>query len=65
MLPDAECVKIMADVLREMDLGDFEIKINHRGLLDGMFQVCGVSADKVRIVSSSIDKLDKVCVRKK
>jgi histidyl-tRNA synthetase len=50
----------MAEILQKMDLGDFQIKINHRQLLDGMFQVCGVPADKVRCVSSSIDKLDKV-----
>ena len=60
MLPDSECVKIMAEVLEKMDVGDFQIKINHRRLLDGMFEVCGVTKDKIRCVSSSIDKLDKV-----
>lgn len=60
MLPDSECVKIMADVLKKIDLGDYQIKINHRRLLDGMFEVCGVPKDKIRLVSSSIDKLDKV-----
>jgi histidyl-tRNA synthetase len=60
MLPDSECVKMMAEILKKMDLGDYLIKINHRRLLDGMFEVCGVSKDKIRTVSSSIDKLDKV-----
>lgn len=60
MLPDSECVKIMADILKRMDVGDFEIKLNHRRLLDGMFAVCGVESSKIRTVSSSIDKLDKV-----
>ena len=60
MLPDSECVKIIAEVLEKMDVGDFQIKINHRKLLDGMFEVCGVPAEKIRTVSSSIDKLDKV-----
>ena len=60
MLPDSECIKIMAEILEKMDVGDFQIKINHRRLLDGMFEVCGVPADKIRCVSSSIDKLDKV-----
>lgn len=59
MLPDSECVKIMADILERMDVGDYEIKLNHRRLLDGMFQVCGVEQSKIRCVSSSIDKLDK------
>lgn len=60
MIPDSECVKIMADILEKMDVGDYEIKLNHRRLLDGMFQVCGVEQSKIRCVSSSIDKLDKV-----
>ncbi len=60
MLPDSECVKIMADILEKMDVGEYQIKINHRRLLDGYFEVCGVPTDKIRSVSSSIDKLDKV-----
>lgn len=60
MLPDCECVKIVAEVLSKLNLGDFSIKINHRKLLDGMFAVCGVPNEKIRSVSSSIDKLDKV-----
>jgi histidyl-tRNA synthetase len=59
MLPDSECICIIADILEQLDLGSFEIKINHRKLLDGMFEICGVPADKFRTVSSSIDKLDK------
>lgn len=60
MLPDSECLKIMAEILAKMDVGEFQIKLNHRQLLDGMFEVCGVPADKIRCVSSSIDKLDKM-----
>lgn len=48
--------------MEKMDVGDYEIKLNHRKLLDGMFKVCGVEESKIRTVSSSIDKLDKVCV---
>ena len=50
----------LGEVLSKLDLGDFLIKINHRKLLDGMFAVCGVPNEKIRSVSSSIDKLDKV-----
>lgn len=59
MLPDSECVKMMGEILEKMDVGQYQIKINHRKLLDGMFEICGVPADKIRTVSSSIDKLDK------
>ena len=36
MLPDSECVKMISDILKKMDIGDYQIKINHRKLLDGM-----------------------------
>ena len=36
-------------------------QINHRKILDGIFQVCGVPQDKIRTISSAVDKMDKVC----
>ena len=36
-----------------------QIKLNHRKLLDGMLEICGVTSEKFRTVCSSIDKLDK------
>ena len=38
----------------------FRSKINHRKILDGIFQICGVPEDKIRTISSAVDKLDKV-----
>lgn len=60
MLPDAECVRVVSEILTSLDIGDFVIKINHRKLLDGMFEACGVPADKFRCICSAVDKLDKV-----
>lgn len=34
--------------------------MNHRKILDGIFEVCGVSSDKIRTISSAVDKLDKM-----
>jgi histidyl-tRNA synthetase len=59
MLPDAECVKILDEILKALDIGEFQIKINHRKILDGVFEMCGVPADKFRTICSSVDKLDK------
>jgi histidyl-tRNA synthetase len=59
MLPDAECVKIAAEILSELKIGDFVIKVNHRQILDGMFAACGVPVDKFRAICSAVDKLDK------
>ena len=60
MLPDAECIKIAAEILSELELGKFLIKVNNRKVLDGMFEVCGVPEDKFRTICSAVDKLDKL-----
>jgi len=59
MLPDAECIKIVEEILTALEVGEFQIKINHRKILDGVFEMCGVPADKFRTICSSVDKLDK------
>lgn len=60
MVPDTECVRIVAEILESVNIGDFKIKVNHRQLLDGIFEVCGVPASQFRTICSSVDKLDKV-----
>ena len=73
MVPDAECVKIVSEILGGVGIGKFCVKVNHRQILDGIFEVCGVAPDMFRTICSSVDKLDKVrslnsprklCVRK-
>ena len=59
MIPDAECVKIVQEILSSVDVGPFVIKVNHRMILDGIFEVCGVKSDMFRTICSSVDKLDK------
>ncbi|XP_053735528.1 histidine--tRNA ligase isoform X2 [Synchiropus splendidus] len=60
MIADAECLRIVYEILSELDLGDFRIKVNDRRILDGMFAVCGVPDDKFRTICSTVDKLDKM-----
>jgi histidyl-tRNA synthetase len=60
MIPDSEALKVMVELLTELDVGGFKVKINHRKILDGMFEICGVPAEKFRQISSAVDKLDKV-----
>ena len=66
MVPDAEIIRIICEIFGERGLGwtsakggGFTVKLNHRGVLDGVFQVCGVSQEKIRSISSAVDKLDK------
>jgi histidyl-tRNA synthetase len=60
MVPDAEVLRITKEVLEALDIQDFTIKLNHRKILDGIFEVCGVPEDKTRTISSAVDKLDKL-----
>ncbi|XP_076620202.1 histidine--tRNA ligase isoform X1 [Colletes latitarsis] len=59
MMPDVECILIICEALRSLDVGPYMIKLNHRLLLDGIFAACGVPQDKFRSICSAIDKLDK------
>ncbi|KAI0095190.1 histidyl-tRNA synthetase [Irpex rosettiformis] len=60
MIPDAEIISLVCTILSKLEVGDFTIKLNHRKILDGIFEVCGVPADKIRPISSAVDKLDKL-----
>jgi histidyl-tRNA synthetase len=61
MLPDAEVIRIICEVFQGLGWNnEFTIKLNHRKILDGIFQVCGVPEDKIRTISSAVDKLDKL-----
>lgn len=43
-----------------MNMIFMSFKLNHRKILDGIFEVCGVPDEKIRSISSAVDKLDKV-----
>nr|GEX31643.1 histidine--tRNA ligase, cytoplasmic [Tanacetum cinerariifolium] len=61
---DFEVIIILIEVLDELNIGEYEIKLNHRKLLDGILEICGVPSQKIRTVCSSIDKLDKQTLSK-
>lgn len=61
MMADSECLEILCEILNKIKLPhNFEIKINHRCILNGMFRISGVPEDKFKTICSSIDKLDKM-----
>jgi len=60
MIPDAEIISLLCDILTRLKVGEFTIKLNHRKILDGIFSVCGVPVEKIRSISSAVDKLDKL-----
>ena len=46
MIPDAEVIKIVVEILTQLPIGNFNIKINHRVLLDSIVEISGISNDK-------------------
>lgn len=60
MVPDSEILALLCDGLTGLGIQDFKVKLNHRKILDGIFEACGVKEEDVRKVSSAVDKLDKV-----
>lgn len=60
MVPDAEILSILVEGMQGLGINDFKVKLNHRKILDGIFQACGVKEEDVRKISSAVDKLDKL-----
>ncbi|ORX45086.1 histidyl-tRNA synthetase [Hesseltinella vesiculosa] len=60
MIPDAEILRVLVEALTDLDVGKFTVKLNHRKILDGIFEVCGVPEANIRPISSAVDKLDKL-----
>jgi histidyl-tRNA synthetase len=59
MVPDAEVLKVLVEILDELKIGSYVVKINHRRILDGILEKAGVPSAKIRAICSAIDKLDK------
>jgi len=60
MIADAECLRVIWEILTDLKIGDFEIKVNDRRILDGIFAICGCPEELFRGVCSAVDKLDKM-----
>lgn len=57
---DAEIPAIMANILRSLDIGDFQIRINNRKILQGFLSGVGISASYHHAVMGCIDGLEKI-----
>jgi histidyl-tRNA synthetase len=60
MIPDAEVLKVLSDILIDLKVGGFKIKLSHRELLDALMDVSGVPEENFRPICSAVDKLDKL-----
>ncbi len=57
---DSELAAIMVDILRELDIGSFEMQISNRKILAGLCAGLGIADAK--IVTTAVDKIEKVGV---
>ena len=61
LIYEIELIQIFDEVLSNLGLNDFSIKINNRKILTGIAEVCG-ETDKLVDITVAIDKLDKIGV---
>lgn len=59
LLYEVDFVLLFDEVLTNLNIPDFTIKLNNRKILSGIAEVCGES-DKIVNITVAIDKLDKV-----
>ncbi len=60
MIIDAEMIAITYEILHELKIPNFLIKVNNRKILNGISQYIGVDESFTKDICVSIDKLDKV-----
>jgi histidyl-tRNA synthetase len=60
MIPDAEVLKVVDEILSSLNAGKFVIKVNNRKFLDAIIELSGCDSSKFKTICSSIDKLDKI-----
>ncbi len=56
---DIEMVLVIHDLLAALEVGDFTIHVNHRGVLNGLLEKLGL-ADKTTTILRTLDKLKKI-----
>lgn len=60
VVADAEILTMVNEILTQLDIGKFVIRVNHRKILSGITEFVGLSADKEVDLCRAIDKLDKI-----
>lgn len=58
-IADAETLLVINDLLTALDVGEFSIRLNHRGVLNGFLQKHGIAEQSVEVLRA-LDKLPKV-----
>lgn len=59
MIPDAEVLAVMQEILEAVGITEFKVKVNHRKILEAMVETAGIDPSKFKAICASVDKLDK------
>lgn len=59
LLCEADIVLMITEVFSQLHIQDYTIKINHRGILFGLAEICGAKENETPLFVA-IDKLDKI-----
>jgi len=59
LICEAEIVLMIKDVFKRLGIEDYSIKINHRGILSGLAELCDAKGNETSLFVA-IDKLDKI-----
>ena len=59
LICEAEIVLMIKEVFKALGINDYSIKINHRGILSGLAELCGAKENESSLFIG-IDKLDKI-----
>lgn len=57
---DAECLVIIKEILTDLDIGSFIIKVNNRKILNGLIALAAIPPESFKKTCSVIDELDKI-----
>jgi histidyl-tRNA synthetase len=60
MVVEAELCAAVSDVLTRLGFAQFDIRVNHRQILNGVLDAAGVPADRAGEALVAVDKLDKI-----
>ena len=60
MIPDAEVLVILQEILETVGVNNFLVKVNHRKILEAMTNEANCDPQLFKAICSSIDKLDKM-----
>lgn len=63
-LHDAECVAIIAGIFKDLNFGEFVIRIGNRKILQSILSFAGIKEEKISEAIQIIDRAEKVGIKK-